>query len=289
MTGTTMRRFIYFLILISLSIPLLSDFVLPPAEMKTAEDSYSVIESLQPAPNKLVLVSLDWGPSTSAENAPQTQTLLEHLMRKRIPFAVITTYAYAAPFLESVPLAVANKLLQEEPNQRWEYGKDWVNLGFQPGGAIVVQSIAKASDLKEVLKTDAKGTELSEIPCMKDIKTIRDIALLAQITGLVGTFNTWIQFFQAEGYRPDVIHGCTSITIPEAYIYYVTGQIRGLYEGVAGAAWYDSLLSKRYPNRVPTEAPKINTSLATAHLVILGLIIVGNIQSLYERLRRKNG
>jgi hypothetical protein len=288
MSKTSSRRLIYLLVIISLSIPLLSDFVLKPAEMKTADDSYAVVQSLNSSDNKFVLISMDFGPSTSAENGPQTKTLIEHLMRRRIPFGVITTYPYASPFLESYPQLIADKLSKEIPSENWKYGVDWVNLGFQPGGAIMIQSVAKAKDLHEVFKTDGKGTELSNIPCMAKIRSINDISVLAQITGLVGTFNTWIQFFQTSDYRPEVIHGCTSITIPEAYIYYATGQIKGLYEGVAGAAWYDTLLSKDYPSRISTDAPKINTSLATAHLVILGLIILGNIRSLIDRLGRKS-
>jgi hypothetical protein len=284
---STDRRIIYLLIIAALSYPLISGFVLPPAEMKTASDVYSVAEHLKPSPDRIVLVSLDWGPSTSAENRPQTATFLEHLMRRRIPFAVITTYAYAAPFLEAVPAKVAEELnASSDGKERWEYGKDWVNLGFQPGGAIMVQSLAKSSDLAATLKTDFRGTPLGEIPCMKEIKTLKNISLLAQFTGLVGTFNTWIQFLQSEGYRPEVLHGCTSITIPEAYIYYVSGQIKGLYEGVAGAAWYDSLLSKNYPGRKPTDAGRVNTSLATAHLVILGLIVAGNVGMLLKRRKR---
>jgi len=282
------RRLIYLLVIVSLSIPLLSDFILRPAEMKTAEDSYSLVQGLNQKDGKFVLISMDFGPSTSAENGPQTKTLIEHLMRRRIPFGVITTYPYATPFLESYPQQIADKLTKELPAESWKYGADWVNLGFQPGGAIMIQSIAKAKDLHEVLKTDGKGTEISSIACMTKIHSINDISVLAQITGLVGTFNTWIQFFQNNDYRPEVIHGCTSITIPEAYIYYATGQIKGLYEGVAGAAWYDVLLSKDYPTRTTTDAPRINTSLATAHLVILGLIILGNIRSLVDRFWSKS-
>jgi hypothetical protein len=288
MNKSLSRRLIYLLVAVSLSFPLLSGLILRPAQMKTAEDSYALVEALSPTEEKFVLISMDFGPSTSAENGPQTKTLIEHLMRRRIKFGVITTYPYATPFLDSYPLEVAKNLNAQDPTQAWKYGIDWVNLGFQPGGFIMIQGLAKASDLHTVLKVDAKGTELSAIPCMKKVHTLKDISVLAQITGLVGTFNTWIQFFQSDNYRPEVIHGCTSITIPEAYIYYATGQIKGLYEGVAGAAWYDTLLSEAYKNRTATDAPRINTSLAVAHLVIIGLIILGNIQSLIARYRRKS-
>jgi hypothetical protein len=278
-------RIIYLLVILALSYPLMTGYVLRPAKMRSAEDLYQVIENLPRSADKMVLVAFDWGPSTAAENRPQTTTVIEHLMRLRIPFAVITTYPYGAPFLDDVPNGVAARLQQEKPGEKWEYGVDWVNLGYQPGGAIMIQGLARAADLSAVIKTDARGTPLREIPCMKEVVNLKNISLLAQITGLVGVFSNWIQFFQQDDYKPEVVHGCTSITIPEAYIYYVSGQIKGLYEGVAGAAWYDYLLSERYPLRQTTDAGRVNTSLASAHLLILGLILVGNVITFVKRKR----
>lgn len=276
-------RVIYLLVIVALSYPLMTDYVLRPAQMRSAEDLYQVIEMLPKSSDKMVLVAFDWGPSTAAENRPQTTTLIEHLMRRRIPFAVITTYPYGAPFLDDLPNDIATRLNREMPEQSWNYGRDWVNLGYQPGGAIMIQGLARAADFSTIIKTDAKGTPLRDIPCMKEIRNLKNISLLAQMTGLVGVFSSWIQFLQTDDYRPDVVHGCTSITIPEAYIYYVSGQIKGLYEGVAGAAWYDHLLSEKFPKRELTDASKVNTSLASAHLLILALIVVGNLLTLLKR------
>jgi len=281
------RKIIYLLIIISLSYPLISGFSLPPAKMKTALEAFTIVENLPKKDSQIVLVSFDWGPSTSAENRPQTATAIEHLMRREIPFATISTYAHSVPFLDSVPEKVAEILNKEAGEKRYFYGKSWVNLGFQPNTAVMIQGLARSNDLVATLKTDAKGNPLSEIECMRGVKTIKDIPLLVQTTGLVGAFNNWIQFLHKEDYHPEMIHGCTSITIPEAYIYYVSGQIKGLYEGVAGAAYYDTLLTERYKNRTPTDAARVNTSLASAHLVILFLIILGNISYFIKRRRER--
>lgn len=271
------RRFIYLFVALSLAIPLKIDVALPPAHMKTADSFYQTLETLERRDDKIVLIAMDWGPSTQAENRPQTAVVLEHLLRKRIPFALISITPYAVPYLESLPQEIIQKIQTELPQEKWEYGVDWVNLGFQPGGTIMIQSFAKATDLHEVLRTDATGTPLSEIACFKKIKTLENISTLIEITGLVSAFNYWIQFFQSAEYRPAVLHGCTSITIPEAYIYYASKQIVGLHEGVAGAAWYEKLLSDHYPSRKTGEALKTNTSLAVGHTLILILILLGNI------------
>ena len=97
---------------------------------------------------------------------------------------------------------------------------------------------------------------------------------------MVGVFDSYVQFFQTESYVPLFGHGCTSITIPEAYIYLDSGQLKGLLEGLAGAAWYSQLLAQNFPNRIPDSALTINTALGVAHLVIIFFILFGNIVGL---------
>lgn len=281
--STIDRRVIYLFVALSLSLPIFFNLSLPPAKMETATSFYSEVNKLSGDSHKMVLIASDWGPGTQAENKPQTMLAIEHLMRKRVPFAMISITPYAAPFLENMPRDVAKKLSKENPQERWVYGKDWVNFGYRPGVYIMIQGLAKATDFYEVLKTDAAGTPLEDIPMMAKVRTIKDIAMLMEFTGLVGAFNSWVQFFQSEDYKPPFVHGCTSITIPEAYIYYVSKQIVGLHEGAAGAAWYEKLLTDSYPNREQGIALSINTSLAIAHLMIIGFLILGNIGFLFSR------
>ena len=115
------------------------------------------------------------------------------------------------------------------------------------------------------------------MPAFKGVKTLDNIALLGEFTGLVGVFDRYIQFFQKKEYRPKFVHGCTSITIPEAYIYLDSQQLDGLLEGIAGAAWYSDLLKQHYPKREPDRSSAINTMLGIAHLIIIFFIIVGNL------------
>lgn len=279
------RRIIFLFVAISLSLPLIFKVSLPPVEMQTANSFFKEVNNLKKNNSSIILISMDWGPNTLAENKPQTEVAIEHLMRRRIPFALITIYSLASPFLDNIPKDIAEKLEKENPGQKWTYGKDWVNLGYRPGSSIMIQGIAKAENLHQHLKTDAAGTPLADIPCMRNIKTIKNIPMLMEFTGLSGALSAWIQFFQADNFRPAFVHGCTSISIPEAYIYYVSNQLVGLLEGVAGAAWYDTLLTRDNNNREKTSATFINTSLAYAHLLIIALIILGNVAMIIDKRR----
>jgi hypothetical protein len=102
-------------------------------------------------------------------------------------------------------------------------------------------------------------------------------------------FDNIIQFFQKNDYRPTIVHGCTSITIPEAYIFLDSGQLKGLLEGIAGAAWYSEVLKEHFPRSENGELLVTNTALSAAHIVLILLIVLGNIVPLFERRRVNHG
>jgi hypothetical protein len=279
------RRIIYALVFLALSIPLLNKWSIMPARMKGAERFYEVVDTLKTGPSDIAFVAMDFGPGMAAETGTQAEVVVEHLMRKRVPIAFFSQYVLAEPFLESIPAKVAARLEKENPGQFWKYGIDWVNLGYRTGGYLIVQSIPKSENLVDLFKRDIRGNNLADLPAFKGVRTLENIKLLAQFTGLVGVFDTYVQFFQKKDYRPLFTHGCTSITIPEAYIYLDSGQLNGLLEGIAGAAWYSVLLNRNFPQRIPDNSGVLNTGLGVAHLVIIILVLIGNLTALLARRR----
>lgn len=271
------RRAIYALVAVALVVPLVLKWRLPPAEMQSARKFYEAVEALPKDESSLVLIAVDWGPATKAENEPQTEVVIEHLMRRRVRFALITSVTEAEVFLRELPDRVARRLSSEDPREKWEYGKDWVSFGYRPSIGAMIQKMAASADLRQTLGVDTRGTPLNDVPCMRNVKTIKNIKLLAEFTGLVGLLDGWLQFFQTSDYRPPLAHGCTSITIPEAYIYLDSGQLVGLHEGIAGAAAHSALLTRKHKERGPDAAIVTNTALAVAHVVVIVLIVLGNL------------
>lgn len=278
------RRVVYLFVFLALAVPIIFGYTVPPARMKSAEKMYSAVDqAFEKNPEGIAVVFLDWGPNTIAENKPQTEVLIEHLLRTRRRFAVATLYNLAAPFLDSVPKGVVARLQKEKPDERWEYGVDWVNLGYRPGQDLFLQNFAKADDLALFLRKDAFGTALKDLPAFANIKTLRDVPLVGEMTGLYGFFDMYVQFLQVAGYSPTLVHGCTSITVPEAYIYLDSGQLSGLLEGIAGAAWYSEILREKNLDRAVDSALVINTGLGIAHVVIIFLVFFGNVAAFLVR------
>lgn len=275
--------------IVAVALPILLGISQKPSRLVSAERMYDVLDTVEVGEKRVALVWLDFGPNTIAENKPQAEVIIEHLFRRRIPVLLLSQYQQAARYLTSIPQEVAARLEREMPGEKWSYGEAWVNGGFRPGGSIFMQSLASAADISQFLGRDVSGMPILHYPRFAAIGDLRGVALVAQVTGLLGVFDSIVQFLQKGDYRPTLVHGCTSITIPEAYIFLDSGQLKGLLEGIAGAAWYSEVLKKHHPATDNRELLVTNTALSTAHLVLIGLIIIGNVVPLYARLRRRDG
>lgn len=283
------RRFIYLLMIVGVSYPLITGTILPPPSMKAAKHMYELVTNLETKEGEFVFVAIDFGPNSRAENEPQTEVILEHLFRRHVPLVVFSQYALAEPLLKSIPERVLARLRKELPTENWVYGKDWVNIGYRPGQSLFLQGLAKSDSITEYLRQDADGARLKDFPFFAKITSIANVKLLVEVTGLVGVFGSYVQFFQREGFVPTIVHGCTSVTIPEAYIYLDSGQLKGLLEGAAGAASYSKLLTDSYPARPIDSALRISTALGVGHLLIIGLVILGNVVDFIGRRRAIRG
>lgn len=280
------RRLIYFLMMCAVAAPVVFGFSQAPSRLVSAERMYDVVEGVQIQPGEVAMVWMDFGPNTVAENEPQAVVLLEHLFRRRIPVILLSQYQQAEAFLTRIPQEVAKRLEQESPGQSWRYGEAWINAGYKPGAAIFIQALVNSSDVSKFLGRDVTGMPIAHYPAFAAIGGVEKIKLVGEITGLLGVFDNLVQFFQKDGYRPTLVHGCTSITIPEAYIFLDSGQLKGLLEGIAGAAWYSEVLKKHFPGSGNQKLLITNTALSAAHIMIILLIVAGNIVPFIGRWRR---
>lgn len=283
--GNLERRIVYLVMFLAVAVPILFKVSVPPARMVAAEKTFNLIENLKFSDKDAAFVWFDFGPNTKAENEPQAEVVFEHLMRRRIPVIIATQYQLAEAFLTAIPNRVAEHLHKEFPNETWEYGKDWISIGYQPIAALFLQSLAKSDSITDFIKKDVYGTQLSQLPRFAELKKIDQIKFVGQFTGLVGTLDNFIQYFQRDGYRPTLVHGCTSITIPEAYIFLDSRQLSGLLEGIAGAAWYSHLMTQAHLNREGDSSNITNTALGVSQLMIIILIIAGNVAG-FIKMRR---
>ncbi len=273
------RRWLYALVFVAVLLPLIFDIDVEVEVTGPVQGLYDEVESIEPRAGTLVIVAIDWDPQTRGENYPQTEATIRHLFRKRIPFAAVTLTHLGAGFCEEIPTNVAAEIEAEE-GWKPEYGRDWVNWGYQYGwGLYFLKPLG--SDIPGTVKKDARGTSISELPIMKGVKDARSVDLVCEFTGLVGALESWLQFFQTEGHRPKFVHGCTAVSAPSSYVFLDSGQISGLLGGMLGAAEYEQLL------QIQGRGLRGMSAQTTAHLVIIVLIALGNVAELVRKRAEK--
>jgi hypothetical protein len=270
-------RIIYIVLFLTLLVPLITARSIKPAYNVAANRTFDFIEALPEGSNQFGLLFLDYGPGTQAENQPQASVIFEHLLRKKIPTILLTTYALGEKFTKETADKVLARLQLEDPSRQFVYGKDYVILGYRPGANLFLQGISQAQDLATFLGKDIRAIPLKSYESFQGLQTLSQVTVIGEFTGLVGFLNSYMQFLTIQGTTASLIHGCTSITIPETYIYSDTGQLRGTLEGVSGAAYYSYLLQERFTKRTADDSLVINTSLGMGQLYILLLIALGNI------------
>lgn len=168
------------------------------------------------------------------------------------------------------------------------YGVDYLNLGFKPGNEGVIKVIV--TDLKKLYLTDHYGTNIDEIPMMKEVNSVQDVDLIMNISaGYPGT-KEWVQY-AAEPYDKKIAAGCTGVQAPLLYPY-IPKPLFGLMGAIKGAAEYEAALWEKYPK---FEDPRLNQGVKrmgpqmVAHLAILLLIVIGNITYFATRKGRRSG
>jgi len=253
------RRVLFVLIALSVVIPLLKPLLLPVNVTKEVKHLYQFVDKLKP--DDVVLLSLDYDPSTMAECQPMAISILRQCFSKGIK--VIVTSLARPEGLGTAGMA----LTQAAQEYHKKNGKDYVFLGYKPNAAAVI--LAMGENFRLAFPNDYYGTNIEDIPMMKGIKNYRDIKILVTISGSA-IIDTWV-IYAGGRYGVPVGAGVTAVMATDYYKYLQSGQLVGLLGGLKGAAEYEKLIKH------PDMATKGMDGQNMAHLLIVFFIIIGNI------------
>jgi hypothetical protein len=182
---------------------------------------------------------------------------------------------------------VVARIAQEFPNK--VYGTDYVNLGYKDGAEAVMRRLG--DNISDAFPTDVNGRPIGELPILKGIRSIKQVKLVfTAATGLIGEW--WITLVHAQSGTP-VIIGPTAVSAPKYYAFISSGQLAGMLGGMKGAAEYEQLIAKKYPElggfykrtRLFTAVKGMDAQTAI-HFVIIVFVVIGNATFLASRLRQ---
>ena len=268
------RRWIYLCLLLSVVGALIARPVFRDRPGELVQPLFDHLESL-PAGTPIV-VSLDYSPSSAPELEPMAEALTRHALIRGLPVIYMSLWPTGnnmAERLESRLIAV------EFPDA--VAGEDWVTLGFQAGGELLIHAVIDSLGAR--FRTDVDGRDLATLPALDHAAGLRDAGLVVSLSAGTPGLKEWVLYGGDVGGFP-LYGGCTGVGAPQFFPYWPR-QIRGLMAALKGAAEYESALRERYPGRVPDvmRATRGMGPQTVAHLVIGGFIVVGNLALLGRR------
>jgi hypothetical protein len=256
------RRILYAILAVNIVAALMARVAIEPDIPPPVKRFYDTIEALQPG--DMVMVSSTWSAGTLAENQPQFEAVLKHLMRKRVRFTIISF----APPARDISHRLARRLTEDFG---YVEGKDWAHFGYAPDIIIAVKGMSE--DIVQAIRQDVRRVPIAELEVMKGVKSLKDYKLVVDVTPS-DTLTYWIS------YRPPnlkILYCPTSVMAAEAYTFLDSGQILGMITGAKGAYEYERLLG------IVGLGTRFINAIQFSHVLIIVFILLGNFAMFMQR------
>lgn len=274
------RRWIFLLMGLAVGVPILLEVRFPEKPTQLSRNVFREIEQLEEGDK--VLMAFDFDPASEGELEPMATAFVRHCCEKNVKMYFLSLWPVGPQMIED---SIDRVIRTDFP--QLVYGQDYVNLGFKSGQEGVIKVIV--TDLRQLYTTDARGTNVDQIPMMRDVENIRNMDLIVNVSaGYPGT-KEWVQY--AATPYPDevtVVGGCTGVQAPLLYPY-IPEQLPGLLAAIKGAAEYEKLVLDKYAEGEPDprylEGIRRMGPQLVAHLLMIGLIVLGNVIYFMERRR----
>ena len=263
------RRIIFVVIGLCTLLPLLNPVGLPIKISPEVRNVYDYIESL---PERSVfLLSIDFDPASKPELHPQAIALLRHAFRKNLRVVAMTLWVSGTGMADQLLKQVSSEMGRER-------GRDYVFLGWSPGGSAVI--INMGQDLYTAFPSDYEGKPTRGIPVLEGVHSLKDVTYAISL----GAGNPGVEAWYVYGkdkYKFELGGGCTGVIAPGLYPILRSGQINGLIGGLRGAAEYESLIGQKGRAVAGMDAQ------SATHLAIIVLVVMCNL--FYFSLRQQKG
>lgn len=274
------RRWIFLLMAVAVAIPIYLELKFPETPSQLAQDTFNEVEKLKEGDK--VLMAWDFDPGSAGELTPMAKAFILHCANKKLKMYFITLMPTGQKMIEDDIQSVIKTDFPE-----LVYGTDYCDLGFKPGNEGVVKVIM--TNLRELYTTDSRGTNVDQIPMLADVQSIQDMKLIINVSSGTPGVKEWVQYAAAPYEdKLSMVAGCTGVQAPQMYPY-IPQQLKGLLGAIKGAAEYETLVVDNYiegePRALYREGVRRMGPQLIAHLLMIGLIVVGNIIYFTQRKR----
>ena len=261
------RRIIFLVIGLCTLLPLLFPVGLPIKISSEVRGVYDYIEGLPEG--SVFLLSLDFDPASKPELYPQAIAILRHAFKKNLRVVGMTLWVSGTGLADQI-------LSQTAKEAGKENGKDYVFLGWSPGGSAVILNMGQ--DLYNAFPADYGGKATNALPVLAGLQNLPDVTPAVTLGAGNPGVEAWYVFGK-DKYKFELGGGCTGVIAPGLYPLLRSGQINGLIGGLRGAAEYETLIGQKGKAVAGMDAQ------SATHLAIIVLVAICNI--FYFTLRRQ--
>lgn len=263
------KRWIFLLMVLAVTGSILFQLRFPEKPTPMVEKVFKAINDL-PEGSK-VWAAWDYDPSTQGELQPMASAFTRHCGIKKHKIYFMTLLPQGGPMLSR-----SERILQEEFG--YEYGKDYVILGYRPGNEGVIKVVV--SDLQQLFRNDTNGTDLEKIPLTAGMKNMQGMDLIVNVSGADPGTKQWVQYASTP-FGIKTVAGTTGVQAPPLYAY-IPNQLTGILAAIKAAAEYEKVLIDAYPDQLKgnenaTEGLRRMGPQFVAHVLMVLLIIGGNV------------
>ena len=263
------RRIIFVVIGVCTLLPLLYPVGLP---IKISPEVRGVYDYMEALPERSVfLLSIDFDPASKPELHPQAIALLRHAFRKNLRVVAMTLWVSGTGMADQLLTQVAHEMGKEK-------GKDYVFLGWSPGGTAVI--INMGQDLYTSFPSDYSGNPTKGQPVLDGVQSLKDVNYAISLAAGNPGVEAWYVFGK-DKYKFELGGGCTGVIAPGLYPLLRSGQINGLIGGLRGAAEYESLIGQKGRAVAGMDAQ------SATHVAIIVLVIICNLFYFSQRQANK--
>jgi hypothetical protein len=219
------RRWIYLVIGIVTFMPLLTYIEVPVNITPEVDSVYQRLNSLQAG--TVVMVPMEYSPSTMAELEPMARAVLRHCFS--LDLKVVSTA------LQIDGVILIEQVLRESAVEYGKvYGEDYVFLGYKPYPDLVILNMGE--NFRIQFPVDYYGNDLDDLSMMAGVNNYSSVDCIVNINATSGV-DYWINYANGR-YGADLALGVTAVIATDYYAFLQSGQIFGLMGGLKGAAEY---------------------------------------------------
>jgi hypothetical protein len=253
------RRYVYLILFLVVVIPLLNPIGMP---ITVSPDTRRYHEAVtQYGDGDIVFFTFN----TEFSGYNEIQSGIIATMRIFIENNCKIVVAVGHPEATGIPELVFHELHNEMEENGYEYGEDYIILGYiMPNEASVA---ALAQDFQGTVNQDWLGVPIAGT-FLDEVETWEDIDLIADFT--TGLATTFLLNHFAERGTPMVVN-CIGVMIPSQKNYVDTGKYLGLLQSMRGGAELEFLTGHPGPGLTAMDA------FTFGHYMLIGFIIIGNL------------